>query len=90
VGVQEGERPEHRHQEDDRAEHEALRHEDREVVETRGPAIRQTASFDPKGLAGLLCWYSVYPLHGLVFRAMLVGIARSALDAAGTSRRGRR
>jgi hypothetical protein len=39
--------------------------------------IRQTAMFDPAGLAGLLYWYAAYPLHRLVFRGMLDGIARA-------------
>jgi uncharacterized protein YbjT (DUF2867 family) len=43
-----------------------------------GSTIRQTAFFDPTGLAGLLYWYSVYPLHAAVFRGMLAGIARAA------------
>jgi uncharacterized protein YbjT (DUF2867 family) len=38
----------------------------------------QTARFWPKGLAGLAYWYGVSPLHGVVFRDMLEGIARSA------------
>ncbi len=29
--------------------------------------IRQTAIFDPLGLAGLLHWYGIYPLHQSVF-----------------------
>lgn len=37
--------------------------------------IRQTAEFYPKGLAGLLYWYGIYPVHVLVFRGMLKGIA---------------
>jgi len=43
--------------------------------------IRQTAIFDPVGLAGLAYWYALYPLHQLVFGGMLRGIARSALSA---------
>jgi uncharacterized protein YbjT (DUF2867 family) len=42
-----------------------------------GSVIRQTALFDPSGLAGLAYWYSLYPLHGLVFAGMLEGIARA-------------
>lgn len=34
----------------------------------------QTARFSPKGLAGLLYWYSVLPLHNIVFPGMLDGI----------------
>jgi uncharacterized protein YbjT (DUF2867 family) len=43
-----------------------------------GSDIRQTAIFDPVGLLGLLYWYSIYPLHQLVFSGMLRGIARAA------------
>jgi len=45
-----------------------------------GSTIRQTAIFDPSGLLGLLYWYGIYPLHAVVFRGMLAGIARSALN----------
>lgn len=38
----------------------------------------QTAYFAPKGLSGLLYWYGVYPLHGLVFAKMINSIAHSA------------
>jgi hypothetical protein len=43
-----------------------------------GSRITQTATFDPIGLAGLAYWYGVWPLHELVFRGMLRGIARAA------------
>ncbi len=43
-----------------------------------GARIRQTAIFDPVGLRGLAYWYGIYPLHALVFRGMLRGIARAA------------
>lgn len=46
-----------------------------------GSNIRQTAVFDPIGLSGLAYWYSLYPLHELVFRGMLRGIARCAISA---------
>ena len=45
-----------------------------------GSQIRQTAIFDPVGLAALVYWYGLYPLHELVFRGMLRGIARAAMD----------
>ncbi|HZD87578.1 MAG TPA: SDR family oxidoreductase [Gaiellaceae bacterium] len=44
----------------------------------RGSRIRQIAVFDPSGLAGLLYWYALLPLHGFVFRGMLAGVAREA------------
>ena len=40
--------------------------------------IRQTAVFDPVGLAGLVYWYSIYPLHTLIFHGMLHAIAKRA------------
>jgi tryptophan-rich sensory protein/uncharacterized protein YbjT (DUF2867 family) len=43
-----------------------------------GSRIRQTAEFDPVGLTGLAYWYSIYPLHELVFGGMLSGIASAA------------
>ena len=46
--------------------------------EAGGARIRQTAAFDPVGLLGLAYWYGVFPLHALVFRGMLRGIARAA------------
>ncbi len=35
----------------------------------------QTATFRPLGLAGRLYWYSVLPLHGLIFRGMIKKLA---------------
>ena len=52
----------------------------------QGSHIRQTAIFDPVGLAGLLYWYALLPLHRLVFRRMLEGIARQAAGPATVSR----
>ena len=40
--------------------------------------IRQTAVFEPHGLWGLLYWYALYPIHGLIFGGMLTGIAKTA------------
>ena len=40
--------------------------------------VRQCARFRPRGLLGLIYWYSVLPLHNLVFVGMLRGIARAA------------
>ena len=38
----------------------------------------QTARFKPRGLLGILYWYGVAPLHGVVFRGMLKGLRRTA------------
>ena len=40
--------------------------------------IRQTAIFDPVGLAGRAYWYLLLPVHHLVFKGMLRGITRAA------------
>jgi hypothetical protein len=45
-----------------------------------GCRLRQTAIFDPVGLGGLLYWYALAPLHGLIFGGMVRGIARAALS----------
>ena len=39
--------------------------------------------FDPAGVLGRLYWYAFWPVHGLVFRGMLRGIARAAVADAG-------
>jgi uncharacterized protein YbjT (DUF2867 family) len=41
--------------------------------------IRQTALFDPVGLAGLAYWYGLFPIHSYVFKGLLRGIATDAL-----------
>ena len=41
-----------------------------------GCVIRQTAEFEPLGLAGLAYWYGLNPLHRLIFERMLGRIAR--------------
>jgi uncharacterized protein YbjT (DUF2867 family) len=44
-----------------------------------GSTIRQTAIFDPQGLAGLVYWYGIYPLHQMVFAGMLRNLSRAAV-----------
>ena len=48
------------------------------VPDATGTTIHQTAVFDPVGLAGLLYWYALVPVHGLIFGGMLREIARRA------------
>ena len=43
-----------------------------------GSLVRQTAIFDPVGLAGLAYWYGIYPLHQMVFSGMLRGLVAAA------------
>jgi hypothetical protein len=40
--------------------------------------LTQTAFYEPRGLWGLLYWYSVYPLHGLIFGGMIKSIKNSS------------
>ena len=40
--------------------------------------LQQTARFLPRGLAGILYWYSVLPAHHLVFNGLLKGIATAS------------
>ena len=42
--------------------------------------LSQTAFFAPKGLMGLLYWYSLYPFHSLIFSGLIDQIARRAVD----------
>ena len=42
------------------------------------PVLHQRALFLPKGLAGTLYWWSVWPFHGLVFGSMLRNLAKAA------------
>jgi uncharacterized protein YbjT (DUF2867 family) len=38
----------------------------------------QTAFFAPKGLFGLLYWYGIYPIHGLIFSGLISKVAERA------------
>jgi hypothetical protein len=38
----------------------------------------QTALFAPRGLLGLLYWYSIYPLHGFIFSSMIANLCAQA------------
>jgi hypothetical protein len=40
--------------------------------------LTQTAYFAPKGLFGFLYWYSLYPIHALIFRGMIRRVAERA------------
>jgi uncharacterized protein YbjT (DUF2867 family)/uncharacterized protein YndB with AHSA1/START domain len=48
-------------------------------AEADGPTrLIQTAFFDPKGLSGLLYWYSLYPIHGVIFSGLIRMIAKNS------------
>ena len=40
--------------------------------------LTQTARFYPKGLAGIVYWYGIYPVHILVFRRLVSAIGKRA------------
>ena len=47
-----------------------------------GTLLRQTAYFQSRGLPGVLYWYSLYPIHRLIFKGMITGLAARAQRAA--------
>ena len=55
-----------------------------ETSDSRRCTLQQVALFKPRGLFGLIYWYSVMPFHHIVFRGMLRGIEREALQIAVT------
>ena len=49
--------------------------------EPGGSRLIQTAFFEPKGLPGLAYWYSLYPVHGLIFRGSVRVLGERAVRA---------
>jgi len=43
-----------------------------------GTLLVQTAFFAPRGLAGLACWYGLYPVHTRIFSGMIAALAVEA------------
>ncbi len=43
-----------------------------------GSLLTQTAFFAPKGLAGLLYWYVLYPVHAFIFSGLVRQVGRRA------------
>jgi uncharacterized protein YbjT (DUF2867 family) len=50
-----------------------------------GASLRQTAIFDPHGLAGRAYWYALYPVHYLIFEGMLRRIGQAAIGSGRSS-----
>lgn len=46
--------------------------------EDQGTLLTQTAYFAPRGLAGFLYWYALYPIHGFIFSGMIRKVAERA------------
>jgi hypothetical protein len=49
-----------------------------EPLEDGSTQLTQTAFFASKGLFGLVYWYGLYPLHGLIFSGMIRKLAQQA------------
>lgn len=47
-------------------------------LEGGGTRLEQTAFFAPKGLAGLMYWYVLYPIHRVIFSGLIERIKRGA------------
>jgi uncharacterized protein YbjT (DUF2867 family) len=58
-----------------------LEFEVRPLAGGRCTEIRQTATFDPRGVLGRAYWLAVLPLHALIFRGLLRTLARQAETA---------
>jgi uncharacterized protein YbjT (DUF2867 family) len=50
----------------------------------RHARIRQTATFDPRGLLGRAYWYALVPIHSILFRGLLDRIAQRAVRDGGS------
>jgi uncharacterized protein YbjT (DUF2867 family) len=48
-----------------------------EPLKDKGCELRQISRFLPRGLAGILYWYSLYPVHQFLFKGMLTKIAEA-------------
>ncbi len=53
-----------------------------EPINANQSRLTQTAFFAPKGLFGLLYWYGLYPIHGLIFSGLIRKIAERARQLA--------
>jgi uncharacterized protein YbjT (DUF2867 family) len=49
--------------------------------------LTQTAYFAPRGLSGLIYWYSLYPIHLFLFSGMITRIAERAAQLEGVKRK---
>jgi hypothetical protein len=56
-----------------------------EPLSATSSSLIQTAFFAPRGLPGLLYWYLLYPVHGLIFSGLARQLARRAEQTANPS-----
>lgn len=47
-------------------------------IDEKHVLITQTAFFEPKGVLGVMYWYSLYPIHKILFNGMIETLAREA------------
>jgi len=47
-------------------------------IDSGGSQLVQTAFFAPKGLFGILYWYTLYPIHSLIFSGLIRKLAQRA------------
>jgi uncharacterized protein YbjT (DUF2867 family) len=59
------------------------------LPEGDGTRLVQTAVFRPRGLAGFLYWYALYPIHAAMFSRLAGAVARGAERANGAANGGR-
>ncbi len=52
-------------------------------LDTKKSLLVQTAYFAPKGLAGFLYWYLLYPIHSLVFSGLINALSRRSMSSKG-------
>ncbi|MEE8349221.1 MAG: DUF2867 domain-containing protein [Acidobacteriota bacterium] len=48
------------------------------IPEGKGTRLIQTAMYDPKGFLGTIYWYSLYPIHRLIFSDLIEAISLDA------------
>jgi uncharacterized protein YbjT (DUF2867 family) len=48
-----------------------------------GSRVIQTSFFEPKGLPGLVYWYALYPIHGVVYRGTVRALGKRAIRRGG-------
>jgi len=53
------------------------------AAEGGGSTLRQTAYFEPLGFFGYIYWYSLYPLHKIIFAGLAAEIKRRAEASSG-------
>jgi uncharacterized protein YbjT (DUF2867 family) len=49
-----------------------------EAIDPSTCRLQQSACFAPRGLFGLVYWYLLYPIHGLIFSGLIRSLARRA------------